>query len=91
VRAARESTGHVSPLVESRPQPVSEGTPVQQHSIESAYHALLARAVAMQWVSARDDGMIVPGTVNPIPVMPVVERSRSDRVTSWGPGPGALW
>jgi hypothetical protein len=32
--------------------------------------ALLARAVAMQWVSARDDGMIVPGTVNPVPVMP---------------------
>jgi predicted oxidoreductase len=49
---------------------------------------LLDYAVQRQWVSARDD-MVVPGTVNPVPRMPV--RSSRDRVTSWGPGPGRLW
>jgi hypothetical protein len=51
---------------------------------------LLAYAVERQWLSVRED-MVVPGTVTPVPRMPVVERSRSERVLSWGPGPGARW
>ena len=34
--------------------------------------------------------VIVPGTVNPVPVMPVVERSLRERVTSWGAEPADI-
>jgi hypothetical protein len=51
---------------------------------------ILDRAVERGWVAVKDD-MIVPGTVNPAPRMPVVERSRVERAMAWGPGPGSRW
>jgi hypothetical protein len=53
-----------------------------------AADALLSYAVERQWVSVRED-VVVPRTVNPVPVMPV--RSNRERITAWGPGDGRLW
>jgi hypothetical protein len=53
--------------------------------------ALLARAVERRWLSVSSDGIVAPGTVNPVQVMPVVQRSRSERVMAWGPGPDRDW
>jgi hypothetical protein len=52
---------------------------------------ILERAVQRGWVTVKGEDMIVPGTVNPVPTMPVVERSRVERILAWGPTKGARW
>ena len=48
---------------------------------------LLDHAVERQWVAVRDD-LVLPGIGEPVPVMPVVPRSRLQRAVAWGPPAG---
>jgi hypothetical protein len=52
---------------------------------------LLSYATAQGWVKVSDDDVISPGSVEPIDKVPVVPRSRYERVTAWGPTKGRNW